>query len=79
MKTNETQIKEFRNRALGKGELARLYLPDMSEHSATNRLSQWIHGHRQLMEKLSETGYYKHQRLLTPRQVSLIVQFLGEP
>lgn len=66
-------------RAMGKGELAQLYLPQLSPHSALNRLMEWMNGHPGLMRELKDTGYRTKQRLLTPLQVGIIIKYLGEP
>ena len=65
--------------AMGKGELARLYLPNISERSATNCLTKWINNHPVLRSELEKTGLKRKQKMLTPLQVSLIIQYLGEP
>ena len=64
---------------MGKGELAEMYAPDLSPHAALNRLSRWIDYNPQLSEALRQTGYRRHARRFSPRQVELIFQFLGEP
>ncbi len=65
--------------AISKRLLARSYLPEKSARLALRTLNKWINHHRVLSGKLAETGYTTHQRLLTPQQVRLIVQYLGEP
>ena len=37
------------------------------------------YGRSELASLYSQTGYQNHQRTFTPRQVSLIVEALGEP
>ena len=65
--------------AMGKGELARLYLPNILERSATNCLQRWINNHPILKAELEATGLKPKQKMLTPLQVSIIVKYLGEP
>ena len=65
--------------AMGKGELAHLYLPHISQRSATNTLMQWINGHPVLREELEKTGLKPRQKMLTPLQVNIIMKYLGEP
>jgi hypothetical protein len=65
--------------AMTKSELAQLYAPDLTPHSAVNRLMAWIAGNRALVRALDRTGYTKHCKLLQPCQVALIVKYLGEP
>ena len=43
------------------------------------KLKLWIRRSPGLGERLAQTGYQNHQRTFTPRQVSLIVEALGEP
>ena len=67
-------------RGMTKKELAYLYFPDASSpHAATNRLMSWIARCRPLAEALLRTGYVKSAKWLTPLQVQLIVDYLGEP
>ena len=65
--------------AMSKQELAQMYAPDLTPHAAVNRLMTWIHHHPTLTEELHRTGYRKTARVFTPRQVHLIVDYLGEP
>ena len=60
-------------------ELAGLYFPASSPRSATTQLRRWINRNNDLTEALAQTGLKKGQRLLTPRQVALILEYLGEP
>lgn len=66
-------------RPYSKQELARLYFPGIQPHSAVCRLMSWVKADRQLMERLLQVHYSPTTRLLTVRQVELIVRFLGEP
>lgn len=60
-------------------ELAGLYFPTSSPRSATTQLRRWINLNNELTDALAQTGLKKGQRLLTPRQVALILEYLGEP
>ena len=62
-----------------KSELAHLYMPGKTSHSATNTLCQWIDHCPQLLQRLLATGYRKAQRHFTPMQTQLIYEYLGEP
>lgn len=62
-----------------KQELALLYAPDLTPHAAVNRLMAWIRYHPKLTQALNNTGYRKTAKVLTPRQVTLIYHYLGEP
>ena len=50
------------------------------EHPAecSAQLKKWMKNN-QLHAKLTEAGYHSGQKLLTPRQVEIIVTHLGEP
>ena len=60
-------------------ELAGLYFPASSPRAATTQLRRWITLNNDLTDALAQTGLKKGQRLLTPRQVALILEYLGEP
>ena len=60
-------------------ELAGLYFPNHSISSAPIQLRRWITLNSNLKEALQETGWQCRQRMLTPLQVHLIVEYLGEP
>lgn len=64
---------------MSKGELAALYAPGLTPHAAVNRLMNWIARHPTLPGDLAATGYRKRARMLSARQVHLIVDRLGEP
>lgn len=65
-------------RAYGLQELAQLYFPGNTPQSASAQLKKWMRND-QLHAKLTEAGYHSGQKLLTPRQVEIIVNHLGEP
>lgn len=66
-------------KALSMSELAILYFPHSSVKSASVQLKRWITYNRALQEELNATGYRNGQRILTPKQVDLIIHYLGEP
>lgn len=71
---------EFKVKAYGKSELALLYFPDASSaHTAVNHLMSWIRRNPQLKEQLVGMGYRKSAKFFTPKEVKLIVEYLGEP
>ena len=73
-------MKEFKHKAYGKSELAWLYFPDAtSAHTAVNHLMSWIRRNPELTHNLSDLGYHKSAKFFTPKQVALIVEYLGEP
>ena len=62
----------------GLQELATCYFPGSTPQSASHRLRSWMRTDR-LSEALEEAGYVPGQRLLTPKQVAVIVDHIGEP
>lgn len=64
---------------LKKSTFARLYFPELAPHQACNRLRRWIIRCKELHEELLLSGYSPTQRFFTPRQVRLIIRYLGEP
>ena len=70
---------EFEIRAMGFGELAQLYNPRIKPESASNMLRLWIGKSKSLKMALNEGGYKKGSKLLTPRQVEILVDYLGPP
>jgi len=73
-------MKEFKVKAYGKSELALQYFPDAaSAHTAVNHLMSWIHRNPELTEGLVKLGYRKTAKFFTPKEVGMIVEYLGEP
>ncbi len=66
-------------RTYGLSELAILYLPNINNKSASNQLSKWINSNNKLYDELVRNGYKSRQKILTPKQVNIIIDFLGEP
>lgn len=69
----------FKIRQYGRAELAQTYSPDIAPMSAWKRLKKWIDLFPGLNERLRQAGYDGHARTLTPQQVQIIVDALGEP
>ena len=65
--------------SMGYGKLAQQYSPSHSPRQARRRLRSWIGSHPTLRKSLSTLGFSLGQRTLTPAQVSLIFEALGEP
>ena len=69
------QIKSY-----GKSELAMLYFPNTeTKAGALNNLNSWIHGNRQLCAALRQCGMPPKAKFFTPKEVALIVEYLGDP
>lgn len=71
--------KDFLPRAMYKGELAMAYNPDMEPHYALRTLRRWIEHYPGLQERLFAAGMSQRQKILTPLQVGMIYDALGEP
>ena len=69
----------FIPRAMSKKELALLYLPNATPHAAVGQLMSWVKQAKGLMQELEATGYSRTQKMLTKRQVNIIVKYLDEP
>jgi hypothetical protein len=66
-------------RSYGKAELAQLYNPNIAPASACKMLNTWIKLQPKLVQALQEAGFSKSAKTLTPAQVKLIVDAIGEP
>ncbi len=63
-----------------KRELARLYFPNTpKEDSAVANLRNLMKRNSKLSKELADACYKPHDRIFTPRQVRIIVHYLGEP
>ena len=73
-------MEQFKTQSYSKSALARKYFPEAaSAHTAVNHLMAWIKRCRPLAEALSATGYQKLAKTFTPKEVDLIIEYLGEP
>ena len=61
------------------GRLAMLYYPDRGYKRAVHLFRQEIRETRGLYQALLDLGYRGNERILTPRQVQVIEEYLGEP
>lgn len=68
-----------KNRIYGHQELAQLYFPHVLPESASTQLTRWIDRNDRLKEALYRAGRRKGLRLYTPLQVSILIEYLGEP
>jgi len=75
----EEEKSTFTVRSYTKSELAHLYNPQLTLKNATQVLRRWILHNTELYEALIRAGYQDRNRILTPRQVEIIIQILGEP
>lgn len=72
----ETEIKQ---KTYGWQELAILYAPGLTPHSASKRLTHWVIINEGLFRELIRSGWKKGNRIVSPLQVGLIMKYLGEP
>lgn len=73
------QHSSFTIRAYGRTELAQLYCPTVTAETAWRKLRHMIRLSPGLTDRLRSTGYTPRVRSFTPRQVSLIIEAIGEP
>ena len=70
----------FRIDPYPKRELARLYFPfTENADTAVANLRKLMKRNPELMSELAAARYKPHAKVLTPRQVKIIVHYLGEP
>ena len=70
---------QFKIKSYAYCELALLYFPNSTKRSASVQLRRWIIYNKQLEIQLAATGVKRGQRVLTPKQVEIIVNALGVP
>jgi len=70
---------KFQLKSYGLQELAVLYFPKSNPSSASCQLKKWITQSFHLQEKLTNAEYRSGQKILTPKQVSILIDHLGEP
>ena len=63
-------------RTYGFGELAQMYLPNITRNSASRTFRKWIHNCSILETKLK---FKKCSKVLTPHQVKLILTYFDLP
>lgn len=77
MNMNET---EFRIRPYSKQKLAMLYFPHCTRsRTAVANFRNMMQRCPELMQALEATHYQAYDKTFTPKQVRLIVEYLGEP
>lgn len=70
---------KWKSRSLSFRRLGMMYSPDVTPVVASRRLRRWIRTNPELPALLAATGWKPSQRILTPRQVSCIVEVLETP
>ena len=69
----------FVYRGYTKQELAQLYAPSLAPRTAIRRLNEWIKQNPKLRRELERTGVTISTQVFRRSQVSIIVEYLGEP
>ena len=75
----EMEEEKFKIRSYGWTELALCYNPNLHPNSASRLLHPTVVRNEKLVKTLKTAGFCERQRKLTPKQVGVIVDFLGEP
>jgi hypothetical protein len=70
---------KFKIKSYGYGELAQLYFPTIAKQSATVQFRRWIRINNNLLDELNLAGFKRYQKMLTPKQVEIIIKYIGEP
>ena len=70
---------EFKIKSYGVAELACMYFPEIGKKSASNQFRNWIIINKNLHEELVSAGLLQYQKILTPKQVSILIDYLGVP
>jgi len=66
-------------KTISKTELAMLYFPNISSESARQSFRRRLISYPDLTRELDAAHYNKFCHLLTPKQVAIIISYLGEP
>lgn len=70
----------FKMRPYSKKELAALYFPDTAQSAtAVANLRNLMRRNPALLDELTEALYKPRDKIFTPRQVRIIIRYLGEP
>lgn len=66
-------------RVYSKGEVASMYMPDVTVGVARDFLLASIRKNKELEKELIAAGYSLSAKTLTPKQTRIIFYYLGEP
>ena len=70
----------FKIRAYGMSELAMLYFPNvLTPNGALSNLNFWIQRNKKLTNALQQCGMPPRSKSFSPKEVALIIDYLGEP
>ena len=62
-----------------KSDLAQAYFPHLNTDAARHKLMSLIEGNKKLFERLTDSGYERKVRILSPLQVDIIMETFGNP
>ncbi len=62
-----------------KADLALMYHPGMSPRAAMGKMRRWINHNAELKRRLEQVQINILNHTYTPKEVAVIVEFLGEP
>jgi len=62
-----------------KADLALMYHPGMSARCAMGKMRRWINRNTELKRKMLEAQVSALNHKYTPKEVAILVEFLGEP
>lgn len=69
----------MRIKVYNKYELALLYYPHLTAHTAVNRLMRQVNHCLPLLEALKREGYKGRNKTFSMRETLLVYEYLGEP
>lgn len=72
-------MENFSIHAYRKKELAILYFPNNDPHTAVKNFMRLIRRCDMLWDALLASGYQPYNKTFTPRQVALVVEWIGAP
>ena len=79
MKPTQQDFRDLMDSFFHKADLAVAYFPTVSLRTAQRLFRRELQHNRGLWQALHDADYRPTQKRLTPRQVQLIFQYLGEP
>lgn len=79
MEYEDFEEPKFKVREYTKLELALLYFPMLGMDSAVKKLNRWVKTNTLLVAALEGVGWQRRRHSYLPREVALIVHYLGTP
>lgn len=69
----------FTVKSYHKADLALMYHPGLSATAAMGKMRRWINRNAELKRKMGEVQVSVLNHTYTPKEVAILVEFLGEP